>query len=476
MKNSGYTLVSSVLGGVLLFLTNTLIARAVGPEDFGTYTFILAFLSFFTMIANLGMDSIVVRELSKDAERKNSMVTSALVLKSFFSLIGFGIAAVLIVVLNYPTPIQQGVFVAGMTLVTGALVNLWWAVFQSRFEMIWYAATHVLGRIVLFATTLLFLYARKDLLWLVGAHTVAGILQLVIATSILWKKAPFAVRVDKAQIVYLVRESWPLALAGLFVSLYYRIDVFMLSFWKPQEDIGYYAAVYTLTEATALIAIAWNASLYPLLSRLHNKKEEFVQWGRTSVKMLFFLASWLITTIVVLSPQIIHLIYGQAYESSIPTLRILIWGGGIIMINIILASMLNALGHQKITTRATGINLLLNIALNIWAIPRYGIWGAAATTVFTELSCGVMMVWTLKRMGVAVFEKKWVWKSFVANGIIAIFLLSFSPQGLGFVTFAIMMSIVGYILFLFVLKTTTIDDDNILKHLFWGKPLKVHTN
>ncbi|MBI4017067.1 MAG: flippase [Candidatus Aenigmarchaeota archaeon] len=462
IKNSGYTLASSVLGGLFFFFVNALVARHLGAEGFGAYTFVLAFLSFFFMLANIGMDSVIVRELARNWNAKDSIIGGAVMLRTLFSLAAMILSVALIRVLNYSEFIQYGVLLVALTLLTNSLVSLWWSVFQARFEMKWYALTNLSGRAGILALTIFFILQKQGVLWLLAVHTLAGIVQLIIVWVLAAKRITFTLKFDKERILFLLRESWPLALAGLFISLYYRVDVFMLSFWRPQQDIGYYAAVYTITEAPAMISVALNASLYPLLSQLHTVKNKFQQYSAWSVKAMMVLALPMAIGTTILAQPVINVVYGQAYTASVPVLQVLIWAGGIIMTNVIIASMLNALGAQKITTTATGFNLMLNAALNLYAIPRYGIMGAAATTVATELVCGLMMWYALYKKNYQIIHYSWLRCVFAAILMGAVVYTIKSLQ----LPIVIIVGMLSYAIFLFLLKGITAADINIF-HRIW---------
>ena len=455
VKNSGYTLASNILGGLVFFLLNTIVARYLEAENYGTYTFVFAFLSFFAVVANLGLDGIVVRELSKRSE-KTPIICGAELLKVLFSIIAMLLSVLIARLLDFPEIVQYGVLLGALTLMTGSLVNLWWSVLQARFEMFWYAVTNLFGRIMILGITVGLILINKGVLWLVAAHAVAGVVQVCIV----WLIAGRIVHtIDKRAIAYLMKESWPLMLTGLFISLYYRIDVLMLSFWKTAEDIGYYAAVYTLTEAPAMIAVAWNASLYPLLSRV--SRTESTRYGTLSVKAMLTFALPMATGTALLAQPLILLIYGQGYASSIPVLKILIWAGGIIMINVIMASWLNAMGAQKTTTLATGTNLLLNAGLNFYAIPKYGITGAAVTTVATEFLCMIILGYFLYKRNCLIMQK-YLLKCAGASLMMGMLVYSIREMHLAAI---IPAAVLSYTALLFLFKGITKEDLTTIREL-----------
>ncbi len=459
IRNSTYTFLSNFVGGLALFLVNAIVARNLGAELFGAYTFVFAFLSFFAVIANIGLDTIVVRELSRKWNDK--VISAATLIKIVFSIAAMAGAMLIINVLNYPEIIKYGVFLAALTLLFSALASLWWSVFQARFEMFWYAVTNLFGRILILAISAGLIIAGKGILWLVAAFSIAGFLQLLLIGILVFRRVKPVFAFDFSLMKFLLKESWPLALSTLFISMYYRLDVLMLSFWRSQTEIGYYAAVYTMTEAPAMLAVAWNASLYPLLSCIHARKKEFTEWGLFSVKGMLLVAVPMAMGTAVLSQRLINLIYGSGYESSVPVLRILIFGGGMIMINVILSSILNALGKQKIVTAATAVNLVLNGILNVWAIRNYGIVGAATTTVLTEFFCGLVMWLYLRKKGYMLFRREWI------ACFIAAILMGIVVYFAGALNLAILITIgaVAYAIFVLLFGGITSEDKKMLKRL-----------
>jgi len=92
---------------------------------------------------------------------------------------------------------------------------------------------------------------------------------VIITLIIIWQRfSHFSLTWDNKLIKYLIKEAWPLALANVFVVIYFRIDTIMLSLMKSDQATGWYNAAYLLIFSLAFIAYVIMMSVYPKLSQL----------------------------------------------------------------------------------------------------------------------------------------------------------------------------------------------------------------
>lgn len=178
----------------------------------------------------------------------------------------------------------------------------------------------------------------------------------------------------------------PFALVTIFVSIYYYIDTLILSVYCENDVVGYYNASYRLLEAPLFIISSVTTAIFPAASKLYGKdKIELANMVRQAFQKALGFGFSMSLVVAWLSYDLIELIYGKEYLPSAAVLPILIYSVAIIMPSTICGTTIRAIDMQSISAKVTGIGALLNVVLNLILVPKYSLYGAAWTTLGTEI-------------------------------------------------------------------------------------------
>ena len=180
--------------------------------------------------------------------------------------------------------------------------------------------------------------------------------------------------------------SWPLALAGIFGTIYGQTDSVMMGYWGEITQTGWYNAAYKIVGVTLIPAGLIGTSFYPVLSRFFKESKEKLQnaWDYYMESMVF-LGVPIVVGGIALAPRIIDWIYDPSYSPSIFAFQILIIMAGISFLCQPLSQALVVSNQQKNLFWITLSGAIVNVILNLILIPKYSLYGAAATTVVTFL-------------------------------------------------------------------------------------------
>jgi len=183
----------------------------------------------------------------------------------------------------------------------------------------------------------------------------------------------------------LISTSWPLFTSALLIILYSRVDLFMIDAKLPAEDLGHYTAAIKISEAFTMIITAYLASQFPRLLRVRKLGTE--QYNAAMLKtlrecILFSLGSMFF--VFLFAEQIILLIYGQAYLPAKHSLVVHVAGSIFVVQGIVCSQWLIAENLQIYRVYRVLTGLIVNILLNLYLIPKYGILGAACSTLVTQ--------------------------------------------------------------------------------------------
>jgi O-antigen/teichoic acid export membrane protein len=196
----------------------------------------------------------------------------------------------------------------------------------------------------------------------------------------------------------LLVQAYPLALANLFAIIYFRIDTVMLASLDGQRAVGLYNAAYRLLEFTLIVPAYYNGALFPVISASRTTHpQRFLLIYRRSVKYMLIAAVPMALGASALAPGFIETLYGAAYLDSVPVLSVLMWTLVLIAVNSLNAPYLIVMGRQRIVTALLFVGMVLNIAFNFYAIPHYGMLGAAWVTFLGEIVIYLLFLWALRK-------------------------------------------------------------------------------
>jgi len=397
-KNSGSLLLGRVFTKIITLFVVIYMVRYLGDADYGRYAFVFAFISFFTIISDFGMHSILVREIARSPHIAKKLLGNATIVSSFFSIVAFMTAVLAIYLMDYPIETKKLVWLASIELLLHAMLPFG-VIYEVNLKMKYSVIFGVVNRVFLLIAVLAIVFYDLGLSLLVIVTVVSealhNVLMVIFSRRFIWPD--FSLDTDMCKL--LLKESLPLALSSVFIIIYFKIDVIMLSMMKGDAAVGIYSASYRLTEAFIFIPSTLMVSMFPLMSRYFEKsKETFVFAYLKSFKYLFSIALPLAVGITFFADEIILLLYEVQFFDSIKVLQILIWATAIIFINLSLGQLLVSMNKQNITTISTAICALINVALNLILIPYFSYNGAAIATVITEFTCTCIMLYYLPDM------------------------------------------------------------------------------
>jgi PST family polysaccharide transporter len=385
--NLAWLSVDRLLRLAIGLLVGVWIARYLGPETFGRYSFAFALVALFGVFSRLGLDGILVREVVRAPELQQKLLASALVLRLAGGTLG-ALAAIVCVALIRPGDhaVQVLVAVAAAGLIFQALdvFELW---FQSQLR----------GRHIVSAKTPAFLFMTgvRVMLILSGATVLAFATAAVVETLLAGIALIAAYRLSGqtferwraawSAMTALLRPALPLIVAGLAVSLYMKIDQVMIAHFLGDHSVGLYSAATRLTEATYFLPGMLVASTLPAIVSLRRSNErQFRERMQRLFDVIVASAVALALPLSLLSAFIVRALYGEPYAESSGVLAIHAWASVFVYLGMASSSYLLAEDLTIVSLYRTLLGAVVNIGLNLLFIPRYGIQGAAWATLLSS--------------------------------------------------------------------------------------------
>lgn len=358
------------------------VARYLGPEQFGVYSYALAFVALFGAIASLGLGGIVVRDLVNHPQERDVYLGTAFWLKLIGALLTLGLLAIAVQFTGNDATTNLYIFIiaSGLIFQSFDVVDFH---FQSKVLSKYVSIAKLIQLALSSMLKLYFIFTQADLFWFVMVSLIDQISLAISLTFAYWRQkiGSFFGHFNLGTAKAMLRNAWPLILSGIAVSLYMRIDQIMIKEMLGEREVGLYSAAVRLSEAWYFVPVIIATSLFPAIvnakkisQELYNKRLQRLY------TIMIYSAVGVALPVTFMAESIVVTLYGIHYQNAGLVLSIHIWAGIFVGLGVVNGSWFLAENLQIIATRNTLIGAAVNVVLNYILIPVYGVTGAAIAT------------------------------------------------------------------------------------------------
>jgi O-antigen/teichoic acid export membrane protein len=383
-KNTGWLM----FGKILSMVVNLMIANYLGAISFGDLSFADALTAIIAAVGTLGLDSFIIREIIQEPEKKDEILGTSLLMRIAVNVLLIPLSVLIYVVFHHFSGNQDH-------SLTWIVFFLAFASFFKSFNVIdSYFQSQVASRYVVQVQNVCVLLsaAVKVLLVVLGLPVIYFAVALtfdgfILAAGLVWMYHKRGLSLttwtfNRNRAASLLRQSFPLILSAVMVSIYMKIDQVMLK-TVGSAEVGIYSAAAKLSEAWYFIPIAIVTSVFPAI--IHARKTDYSRYIKrlgNLYDLLVFISLPVALFISFFGNDIINLLYrNNQYEGAGPMLSIHIWSGVFVFLGSASSQYLLAEGFTLISFQRTALGAVLNIMLNLWLIPAYGGVGASIATL-----------------------------------------------------------------------------------------------
>jgi O-antigen/teichoic acid export membrane protein len=443
-------------------VVTALLARTLGNVRYGEWATLLNVLAIVGYFASLGMEKVVVREAAAHPEREQEWLGAMMLLR--LGLLGPVIVLSLLAVLLLERSNQM--LFAGLILVTAMPfdgTSVLGLVFQLR-------VNNTVPMVVLTVRSLLWAVAVAVVYWqgggmvvlaiaMAATNAVGSIVQTVAALRIL----PRWPRPSRAQLVPLVRVGVPLAIAGMLIISYARIDGLIVYAISGSRAAGLYSAVYNVLDSSHFVPLSVLTTLTPIIAASWPaERERMLRVVRLAAELLSVASLGALAFAIAAATPLVRLIFGSSYVDAAPALPVL--GAAFVFISFgyLQGNLLAVLGLQTRLMRISLVALAVNLVGNLILVPLTGFMGAAWMTLATEVVvCTLSLRTILRELALPLPPVGRVGRTFVAAVVLGAVLVLMRQVGapLGALAAA---ACVGYPALLFGLRALAVDDLRVL--------------
>lgn len=412
LENISWLFFDKVLRVGLGMIIGVLIARYLGPEKFGLFSFAAAFVSIFAVIAGMGLKEIVIRDIIRDPGGVNVTLGTAAIMQLVGGIITYSLVIGAIFWIR-PEDALARMLVAilgSAILFKSSEIAVYWFDSQvtSKYH-VWVSN----GSFLIFAIIKIVLVSQNAPLisfaWATMAEALIAAVFMIVMLGLRGQNLK-QLQPSFSRMRCLFKDSWPFLLSSITAIIYMRIDLVMLGQMMNDEAVGIYGAAVRVSEVWYFIPTIVVTSVFPMLIKNHSDHPglfylRLQQLYGGLVKLAIVVAIIVSLT----SAELIKLIFGEAYIEASPILSWHIWSSIFVFYGIVWSRWIALEGLQKTALMIHCMSLLSNIALNIFLIPLYGANGAAMATALSYAMGHTVFMAAFKNQRVAV---KMFWLSF----------------------------------------------------------------
>lgn len=433
-RNTAVQVGGKVFSILLGIVTLGILTRGLGREGFGQYATAVAFVQFFSIVADLGLYLVTLRALSQPGADRERLFGNILALRMATALPFVVLAPLAILVFPVRPAVRVGVFLAAVSILFVSENQVLLALYQRSLAMTRAVAAEVAGKLALLVLAVIAIGSRRPLYAVLVAVAASGLVQMAVSLVLARRFARIRPRFDLEVWKRLLRESVPLALSIVLNLIYFRSDTIILALFHPPATVGLYGASYKVLEVLIAIPAMFAGLLVPPLAYHHGRGDaaRFLDVFQKGFDVLVTLALPIVAGVMLLAGPIIRLVAGGEFAASAAFLRILVLAAGTIFLGTLFGNTVVAIGRQERMLRVYLAVAILGLAGYLIVIPPFGAWGAAAMTVATEVAITLGAFSIVRRATGARLSGRQARRALGAVGVMSAGVVLASPAGLLF--------------------------------------------
>lgn len=361
------------------------VARVLGPFEFGILNYAIAFVGIFSLIATLGIDGVIIRELTSRPNDRDSILGNF----SMFRLISFVLMALALggtVLLSGQSPQVKWLCL---------IIGLGYAGYIMQSSQIYFIATvnsqyFAWGQIAACTvhTLVRFCAAFFELPLYVYALAEAGMILTLNGIQLYfycrYVGSPFRWTFRLKEAAALFAPALPMSISGVLSMIYARTDILMIKYFLDVEHVGYYTIASRFTENWYLLGTLLATNFFPaIISASKISQAAYTK----QLHRLYFMCFWVMAAAsvvtIVLGHPVIRWLYGEAYLPAVAVLYIYVCTLPGSLVLFVFTQWTTNENLLKTNALTLGAGALLNVIFNYLLIPRYGMAGAACSSLIT---------------------------------------------------------------------------------------------
>ncbi|GJL58129.1 MAG: peptide-binding protein [Nitrospirales bacterium] len=386
-QNFGYLTVGKLLADGATFWFFIVLARTYGQEGIGQYSFAMALTSVLAVFADFGIHNLSIKYLSRDRDQVTNYYGRLLAVRLLLSATVISVLLVMTALFPFPEEMKLLIIVIGAYQVFLTLVDGFGAVFVAWEDMHITSLLEVSLRVTTALAGIVIVYSGGGLILAVSVLPVMTILHVALGYHLTLKRCgALHIAITVAEARQILCEAFPYAIHFLLELFSSRVTLLFVGFMLGVSATGLFNAAYRLIVVLLWVPIFAGYAVFPVASRLHISSPKQLQGlHENTLNFAIIIGLPMSAGIWLIAPKLIELFYGIEFFESIGILRWLAWLVVLGFLKTIMQIFLTACDRQMTVTRIQFLVACIGSILHYWLIAKFGLQGAAAAILLTEI-------------------------------------------------------------------------------------------
>jgi O-antigen/teichoic acid export membrane protein len=402
LRGLGWTGATEVIMQVVRMVAAVALARLLAPDDYGLAALGLVFASFGLVFSDMALGAAIVQRKELSEDDRSTAFWLSVAGGVLFTVVGVLIAGPVAQVLRMPSAAPMcAALSASFAIVAVATIHEALLVREMEFPALQrrMVIATVAGAVVGVAIAL----ATRNAWAIVGQQ----LAQTAVSSALLWRANPWRPRLRFSRVALRELAGFSGFLVGhrLLYYLHRNADNILVGRFLGASALGAYSLAYNIMlQPLARIAGPVQKVMWPAMSRMQDDPERItVAWVRV-VRLLAMVTVPAMAGLVIVAPDFVHVVLGDAWAPAVPLIQVLAWVGILQALQSINTDILQALGRPNLVLRFTVLFSLAHIAGFVVGL-QWGVVGVASAYAVTSTLVEPIYSWlTARALGVSVWR------------------------------------------------------------------------
>lgn len=395
--NASWIIACRIIQAIFALIINMLTARYLGPSNFGLITYAASLVAFVVPVMQLGFSNILVQEIVNNPDNEGKVLGTSMALSLCSSICCIVGVTAFAYVANHNEKVTILVCLLYSLLLIFQALNLMQYWYQAKFLSKYTSIVSLCAYVVVSAYKIYLLVSAKSVLWFAVSnafdYAIISIGIIALYYKLGGQRLSFSLELGKK----MFDRSKHYILASMMVTVFAQTDKIMIKIMIDETATGYYGAAIASTVLTGFVFDAIIDSFRPYIFEGQKINNEVFEYRLKVLYSIVIYASLLQSLVMtIFANLIISILYGSAFLPAAPALQIAVWYTTFSYIGAVRNIWILAFNLQSYLWKINLVGALMNVAINALLIPKYGIYGAAFASLFTQLFTNVIIGFIIK--------------------------------------------------------------------------------
>lgn len=384
-KNASWIIISRIIQSILGLFISMLIARYLGPQNFGLLSYAASLVGFVSPLVFLGLNNVLVQEITKNPDEEGVIIGTSILLSIISAMVcmfGVFIFTFIANVGETETIIVSSLYSLILIFQVLDLIEYW---FQSKLLSKYSSMIALVSYIIVSGYKVILLISQKNIYWFSISNVLGYFIISIFLTLLYFKLGGQKFSFSKDVGRRLFAKSKYYILSGLMIGIFAQTDKIMIKLMISDTATGYYSAAVTVASIASFVYVAIIDSFRPVIFKYFEESKEKFEFNMKRLYSIVIYISFVQAIMMtIFSRFIIDVLYGSSYLGAINSLRIICWYTTFSYLGSVRNIWILCMNLQKYLLTINLSGAILNIILNFMLIPYIGIEGAAIASFATQ--------------------------------------------------------------------------------------------